>query len=330
MLGKYWSILLLAGLALGALTDPRRTAYFRSPAPWLTIAVGAAALAPHVIFIATHGFSTVSFAMTAHETTFAMALGWSLYFLASVRRLYRHTGRAQCTRQLTQALAAIKDSMWPADTERANFLSWLSAAPILVAAIVAVTCAAASTRCGRCRGMTLLPVVLLSSPLLSIKRAAAIRLLALAIVFPLLALVASPVAAIIIHKNGVPNYESQYSLIAKAVAQAWRAHTDKPLRVVGSFRTVVDGSNPYFPTRPATFAITSPWRTPWVDDDRIAHDGIAIFCPEQETACVDEMNAYAARYGAKVETVTLARRYFGTDDTPVKYDIVIIPPPAKP
>ena len=60
---------------------------------------------------------------------------------------------------------------------------------------------------------------------------------------------------------------------------------------------------------------------------RIARDGIALFCPEPEIACVNEMNVYAARFGAKAETVTLARRYFGSDETPVKYDIVIIPPP---
>src|SRR5262249_19913329 len=66
MLGKYWSIFLLAGLGLAALTDPRRAAYFRSPAPWLTIAAGAAVLAPHVIWIATHGLTTVDFAFTSH------------------------------------------------------------------------------------------------------------------------------------------------------------------------------------------------------------------------------------------------------------------------
>src|SRR3954462_10796214 len=33
MLGKYWSIVLLLGLGLAALADPRRAAYFRSPAP---------------------------------------------------------------------------------------------------------------------------------------------------------------------------------------------------------------------------------------------------------------------------------------------------------
>ncbi len=328
MLGKYWSILLLAGLALAALSDPRRTAYFRSPAPWLTMAAGAVALAPHVIFIATHGFSTVSFAMTAHETTFAMALGWSLYFLLSV---VGYIALPVVLSALTTypALAAIRDSIWPGDGARRIFIVTF-AAPVILAAVVAVAVRARLDPLWMMCGMTLLPVVLLSSPLLSINRAAAIRLLALAIVFPLLALAASPVAAIIIHKNGVPNYESQYSLIARAVAQAWSAHTDKPLRVVGSFRTVVDGSNPYFPTRPATFAITSPWRTPWVDDARIARDGIAIVCPEQETACVDAMNTYAARFGAKPESVVLARRFFGTDDAAVTYDIVIIPPPARP
>ena len=33
MLGKYWSIVLLLGLGLAALADPRRAAYFRSSAP---------------------------------------------------------------------------------------------------------------------------------------------------------------------------------------------------------------------------------------------------------------------------------------------------------
>ena len=40
MLGKYWSIVLLGGLAIAALGDARRSAYFRSPAPWITAAAG--------------------------------------------------------------------------------------------------------------------------------------------------------------------------------------------------------------------------------------------------------------------------------------------------
>ena len=56
MLGKYWSIFLLAGLALAALFDARRASYFRSAAPWVTVGVGALLLAPHLVWLAQHDF----------------------------------------------------------------------------------------------------------------------------------------------------------------------------------------------------------------------------------------------------------------------------------
>jgi 4-amino-4-deoxy-L-arabinose transferase-like glycosyltransferase len=326
MLGKYCSLFMLAGLALGAVADPRRRAYFRSSAPWLTAAIGAIALAPHLLFIATHGFSTFKFAMTSHVTTFPEAVLWSFYFLLGVLG-YMAAPIVLNALVTYPNLAAIKDTLWPANAERRFFIIGL-AAPFVLAAVVAVGVQARLDPLWSMLGMTLLPVVLLSSPLLSIQRAAAIRLIALAVVFPLLAVAASPAIAIVIHRNSLQNnYGTHYRLIAQAVQKAWREQTNAPLRIVGSFRTVVDGTNPYFPTRPATYAITSPERTPWVDDDRIKREGIAIVCPMPETACVQEMNAYAARRGAKVvEDITLARHYFGTADKPILYRIVIIPP----
>ena len=169
--------------------------------------------------------------------------------------------------------------------------------------------------------MTLLPVVLFGSPLVAVKRAAAVGVLALAIVFPLVMVAASPVIALVIHRQGVPNYGSHYRLIARAVEQE-----NEPLRIVGGNRPVVDGSNFYFTGRPATFVVTEPARTPWVDQARIEREGIAIVCPETEAPCVREMSAYAARHGAKVDEVTIARSFFGTPDTPVQYRIAIIPP----
>jgi hypothetical protein len=139
-------------------------------------------------------------------------------------------------------------------------------------------------------------------------------------------LAASPVIALVIHRQGVPNYASHYRLIAQAVEQAWRAQSDKPLRIVGGNRPVVDGSNFYFAERPATFMINEPPRTPWVDQGRIEREGIAIVCPRVEPGCVRELDGYAARYGGKVEDVILARRFFGTSDTPIDYRIAIIPP----
>jgi hypothetical protein len=325
MLGKYWSIIMLAGLALGALTDPRRRPYFRSVAPWITVAVGAVLLAPHVMFIATHGFSTVSFAMTAHETTFAMAIGWSLYFLASVLG-YIVIPVVLSALTTYPSLAAIKDSIWPANKEHRIFVVAFATPPIL-AAIVAVAVRARLDPLWMMSGMALLPVILLSSPLLSVNRAAAIRLLTLAIVFPLVALVASPIVAYAFHAYGTPNNDgTHYRLIAQAVEKTWRENVAAPLLIVGGERPLIDGSNPYFPGKPATFAISEPWRTPWVDDDRIKRDGIAIVCWADDADCLQRAKAYTANPKTLIERLTLARNFFGTRDKPVQYQIAIIPP----
>ena len=61
MLGKYWSVFLLAGLALAALIDNRRAIYFRSAAPWITIIAGAIVLAPHVIWLVRNDFAPFGF-----------------------------------------------------------------------------------------------------------------------------------------------------------------------------------------------------------------------------------------------------------------------------
>jgi len=324
MLGKYWSIFLLAGLGLAALTDPRRGAYFRSPAPWITIAAGAAVLAPHLFWIATHGFTTVDFAFTSHATSLARAAAGSLYFLFSVLG-YIAAPIVLGALATLPSVAAIKDTLAPGAPER-RMLIVAFAAPLLLAALVAVAARADLDPLWSMSAMTLLPVVLFSSPLLEVNRTAAVNILALAIVLPLLMLAASPVIALVIHRQGVPNYASHYRLIAQAVEQAWRAQSDKPLRIVGGNRPVVDGSNFYFAERPATFMINEPPRTPWVDPARIAREGIAIVCPRVEPGCVRELDGYAARYGGKVEDVILARRFFGTSDTPIDYRIAIIPP----
>jgi 4-amino-4-deoxy-L-arabinose transferase-like glycosyltransferase len=349
MLGKYWSIFLLAGLALAALSDPRRAAYFRSPAPWLTIAAGALVLAPHILWIATHGFTTVDFAFTSHATTLAHAAAGSLYFLVSVLgymavpivlsalatapNLKGATlagqslaGQSLAGQSLAgQSLAAIKDTVWPAATERRTILIAF-VAPLLLAALVAIVARAELDPLWSISAMTLLPVVLLSSPLLHVNRVVAVYLLAFAVVLPLAMVAAAPVIALVIHQHGLTNYAGHYRLIAQAVERAWNQASDKPLRILGGNRPVVDGSNFYFTDPPATFVVTEPMRTPWVDQARIAREGIAIVCPRAEPPCLRELDGYVARYGGKTEDVILTRRFFGIDGMPIDYQIAIIPP----
>ena len=66
MLGKYWSIFLVAGLVIAALIDRRRAAYFRSAAPWITIGAGLAGIAPHLVWLFRNNFAPFAYAMEVH------------------------------------------------------------------------------------------------------------------------------------------------------------------------------------------------------------------------------------------------------------------------
>jgi 4-amino-4-deoxy-L-arabinose transferase-like glycosyltransferase len=325
MLGKYWSVFLLAGLAVAALSDPRRSAYFRSPAPWITVAVGAVLLAPHLWWLATHNFAPFGYALNSHPATLVSAAESTVDFIVGVLG-YSAAPIILVALTARPSLAAIGDTLWPAAPERRTLVITF-AAPLLLAALAAVLAKINIVSLWTMSGVSLLPVVLLASPLITVGRTAGVRLLTLAVVFPLLMLAASPGVAIVLHREGVPNYASHYRLIARAVAHAWQAHTNAPLRIIGSYTNIVNGIVFYFANKPSTYDIMTPTQTPWVDDERIKREGVAIVCPMPVAHCITAMNGYAKRYaGTETEEVTLARRYFGTLDAPVRYRILIVPP----
>ena len=197
MLGKYWSIFLLIGLALAALIDRRRAAYFRSVAPWITIAAGLIVLAPHLLWLAQNDFIPFTYALSVHGDKppgisvtsalgyFAGALGYAAVpvILALV-----------ATRPTSAALA---DMAFPADADRrlAALAFW---APLLIPMAAAPLVGFDVTSLWSMSAWTLLPVVLVSSPRVALPRAAARNILGLAVVLPFVMLLAAPVVAIAI------------------------------------------------------------------------------------------------------------------------------------
>jgi hypothetical protein len=324
MLAKYWSVTLLAGLGLAALSDPRRNAYFSSPAPYVTLAVGTVLLTPNIHWLMAHAFMPFSYAMEAHSGTAAFALFSALVFTTN--------GVAYAVAAIVLGVlaarpsgAAIRDTLWPAEPERRTLVIAF-AAPFLFAVLIAVALTVAIESIWVTPAMTLLPVVLLSSPLVAISRLAAIRLLALAVVFPLLMLAASPLIALGVHLSGVPEHGSDYRAVAQAVERVWRAHTDKPLRIVGS-TNFVNGIVFYFKDQPSAFDIDSPKLTPWVGDGSIRREGAAIVCPETEAFCMRALGGYAAHYHVVAdEDAVVSRRFFGFATPPERYEIIVIAP----
>jgi len=147
------------------------------------------------------------------------------------------------------------------------------------------------------------------------------------VAFPVLAIVAAPVVAVVVHLRGIPNYGAQYRLVAQAVEKVWRESTNRPLRIVGSSTNLLYGTVFYFADRPSAFEIAGPQLTPWIDEMRIARDGIALYCPTEQNICMRVLNARVSTSAvSKREEIEISRSYLGMAGKPVRYLIVTIAP----
>ena len=182
MLAKYWAVILLIGLGIAALADPRRARYFRSAAPYVTVAVGAAALAPHLWWLYDHGFAAFGYALESHPATLFEALRSGVVYVASAVG-YVAIPVLTALAVARPSRAAIADTLWPADPSRRTVVIAF-ALPLLLPMLAAVLAREEVIPIWTISTMTLLPVVLLSSPLVRLPRAGTIRILAIAIALP--------------------------------------------------------------------------------------------------------------------------------------------------
>ncbi len=326
MYGKYWSIFLLAGLGVAALLDSRRGIYFRSAAPWVTAAVGLLVLSPHLLWLYQHDFAPFTIAVFLHgEKTLATALMGTLGYVAGGAG-YVAAPVLLALALLRPSRAAARDALFPATPERrlAAMAFW---APLLVPAVVAPFAGLELVSLWTMSCWSLLPAVLLSSPLLTVTREAAVRIVGIAVGLPLLMVILSPAIAIVIHQLGVQTTLAHSRLLAQAVEQVWHDTTDKPLRLVGGQTDLAFGVAFYAAERPSTFPDFNRDLAPWITPERLAREGIALVCAAGEPGCVANAEALAAKGppGRRSE-ITLEQRYWGLRGDSVRYLILTVPP----
>jgi 4-amino-4-deoxy-L-arabinose transferase-like glycosyltransferase len=324
MLGKYWSIFLVMGLGVAALVDSRRAAYFRSPAPWVTIGVGALALAPHFAWLAVNDFVTFSYAAAVHVRTVAQAAGSVVGYLAGSAG-YVALPVLLVLAAVRPSRAAVADMLLPKTPER-RLVAAAFWAPLLLPAVVAPIMRAEITSLWSMSAWTLLPVVLLSSPLLALGRRALLPAVTLAVLLPPVMVVAAPFVAIAIHRGKVPPAVAHSRLIADRVAHEWRRVTDRPLQLVGG-GDLAYGVAFYLPDRPSAFPEFDSRVAPWADWHRVRREGIAIVCRADAPTCPLAAEAQSLT-GPRVE-IEVARSHYGIAGPAGRYVIVIIPPQGE-
>jgi hypothetical protein len=323
MLGKYWSIFLLAGLGIAALLDQRRGEYFRSAAPWVTIAAGGILLGPHLAWLVANNFETFSYALHGQEPK---------PYQEIALRTAGYLGGAAGYVALPVALAwmntrpsrdAFRDTLLPHEPDR-RLIALAFWVPLLLPAILALIFRIELTSLWTMSAFSLLPIVLLSSPLIQVERLALVSIVALAVLLPFLALALAPVIAWTTHRGGITPAAVHSSLLAPRVAAEWRAATDRPLKFIGGSADLAYGVAFYLPGAPAAYPEFSRELAPWIDPAQVARDGMAIVCSANDTAC--RASAQQKGVPARQVEVETARYYLGIPGKPERYVILIIPP----
>jgi 4-amino-4-deoxy-L-arabinose transferase-like glycosyltransferase len=328
VLTKYWSVILLFALAIAAITDPRRRRYFASPAPWIAAAIVVIGFAPHLMALAAEDFAPLKFAASRRRAETVLDalrslgeyLGGTAGYAAGAILLVLVFARL--------SLAAVKDSWLPPEPARrtAAIIFWV---PILLPIALALPRGTALLSLWNMPALSLLPVMLLASPLVLLGREATARMAAAAIAVTAILVVVSPVIAAVIHMRGVENNSAYARLVGQEAARVWSARTGKPLKLLAGPFTLVNTAAFYLPDRPSTYADFLPYLSPWVTQERITRDGMATVCPVDDAHCAKLMTQWLAGERAAPVPVELSRSWLGIAGKPKRFLIGVVPPGAS-
>jgi 4-amino-4-deoxy-L-arabinose transferase-like glycosyltransferase len=328
MLTKYWSAFLIVGFAAGAFAHPRWRDYFRSPAPWAAIAVGAALLAPNIATLFEYHFYAFTYAAKSHaDASFASVLeslgnyfGGILYLAGTLLVL-----------QIAAAprLAAWREIAWPSDPER-RFIAVILWVGLLGPVVASLAFKMRLNALWTMPCWTLLPALALSAPGIAVTRRAAAAVLAAAYALPVVALAASPLVALRVLENGVGNQAAYYEPLAREVDRRWPHLSDRPLRYVAGPEGLAWGCTFYCRDRPRAFPSFSRVNAPWIDPATMARDGFVALCLPENVGCLAQARAIAAdNPNAREETVEVARTAFGRSGAPQRFTILLAPPQTR-
>jgi hypothetical protein len=331
---------LLATCALAALFHPKRSEYFTSQRPYISVAVCAVLFAPHLRWLAQTGFLPVYYFAdeTGHAWLFALSQALNL-LLESAAYLMPVLLVIWLARRGASPSESVQCS-----EPRAHFLAVLCFAPLFLTLAASIAFRVVLTSGTVISTFCLAPLVLMEifgvATANTVARLTSWTVLGTSAV----SLALSPMLgyAHIAHPVGVmrsiPAPDEPLFELAQTATRIWHDRTGSQLKIVGG--TLGDPAVPtpygnpyadavafYSADHPSEFIDFDFAHAPWISPERLDRDGMLIVCPSGYGECMKAADVFAARAVSRV-TVTLAHRFWIWQGRPMAFTLTIIPPPA--
>lgn len=327
MLGKYYSILLVAAFVIAALMHPRRFDYLRSPAPWVAAVVGLIVLAPHLHWFFTTGGLTLDYAHRVHGGVSMVALLWNAVSSTVSAAGYVVILLLAYILIVRPDRDTLRATLWPDDPDR-RMLVVLLAAPLLLPIVVMPLSGIKYSALWTMPAWFLLPIVLLSPPAAVVKRVDAVRLAFVVLCVSLVVLAASPAIAWVRFTHEAPRAgRAHYAAVSEELTHAWRRTTKQPLAIVGSSTDFANAASFYGGDHPRSWNFVDPKLTPWIAENRPPQAGWVAVCPAIDRGCLAFVNLAAAKAeGVIRQEYDHAATFLGQRGPPVRFIFVLMPP----
>ena len=352
MLGKYYSVFLLAGFVFAAICHPQRRGYFASLAPWISTLVLLAVLAPHVQWLLETGAPPFAYALARHTgkafipslieaVLFILGVGLLLAIPAVISvlmagdrlREFWHDSLAMIlgARNLGARNLGARNfgaSNLGAMNPGLLLLLMVGIATIVFPAITAVALGADMPPLWSLQGLFLFVILMVCGTSYPIERFYSVNLAALVIGMAVAAVVVvAPLHAY--YRNDHPLHEGRnfYRQSAAELTRRWHEQSDKALPLVGGDEGLAFAAAFYSPDHPQFEGQLVFPRTEQLPREVNFERGWAALCYDADTHCIASMQMTAARASrfVKADFVVQSTR-FGQPGASQRFAALIVPP----
>jgi len=329
MVGKYYSVFLVASFAFAALAHPARRAYFTSASPWISGVTGLAVLSPHIHWLATTGASTFTYALTH-------ANGNTVSSLSDVRNFLLGLLAAMSAAAVVWVLiAGTRLKQFPADfaamSPSLRLLFYVSIGTIVLPVLTSLAMGTDLPSLWALQGLFLFVVPIVCGTGYPIERFYTVNLTVVtAVVAAAAVFIAAPIHAVYRNSYGYEEGRNFYAPATIELTRQWRELTGEPLGAVSGDDSLAFATAFYSPDHPhyaRSLAHQDEWGLP---RKTTLHRGWAALCFSDQDDCGRWMESVSSRAGNFVRRdFTVQASLWGKPGLVRDVVVLMVPPRAN-
>ena len=327
MLGKYYSLFLIASFVFAAVLHPQRRAYFGSLAPWASVIVGLVVLGPHFHWLATTGARPCVYALATHAgKSFGAALLYARLFIPGVAMVLALPAIAWVLisrprlKRFASDLRTLNPGLW--------LLFLVAVGTMVFPPITSFALRTDLPPIWALQGTFLIAILTVCGASYSIDRLHCANLAVATIGMALFAaLVVAPVHAL--YRNSHPLHEGRnfYRPAAEELTRLWHTQSDTALPVVGGDDDLALALAFYSPDHPFYESRLVNPRMKRRPDSAVLERGWAALCFGEDAGCVASIEEAAGRAPQFVRSEFVVRStLLGQPGASQRFTAVMVPP----